>query len=237
MSPNSKLDSDAINRVLGIDEPFKAPGRVMEIVLDKDDRERVFRQMLDVDTDVTHDWFHSYFEEEQADRRKHKQDFTPDEVCDLLSDLTDSASNDPHRGVISYDPTAGTGGLLISRWWSHCLQTDPFLYRPQDWLYVGQEISDRAFPFLVFNMALRGMNAVLIHGDTLTGVTKGVFFLQNDKNDFLAFSSVNVMPYTRAVLDYFHLRDWVGEEDRYGPHVESPVFGVSMGQLTEGARP
>ena len=201
-----------VHRILGIDEQFKAPTRIMQLLWNRTEREHVFREFLHCDPDLSRDQFHEYFEDEQADRKKHKQDYTPDTVSQLLSNLAGV-------GAQSYDPTAGTGGLLIVHWWHNCTQVPPWQYQPSHHLYWATELSDRAFPFLLFNLLIRGMNAVAIHGDALERTARGVFLIQNDLDEPLAFSSLNVMPYTSQVLDFFNLTGW--SEQRYQEHIES----------------
>lgn len=201
-----------VHRILGIDEQFKAPTRIMQLLWNRTEREHVFREFLHCDPDLSRDQFHEYFEAEQADRKKHKQDYTPDTVSKLLSNLAGV-------GAQSFDPAAGTGGLLIVHWWHSCAQVPPWQYQPSQHLYWATELSDRAFPFLLFNLLIRGMNAVAIHGDVLERTARGVFFIQNDLDEPLAFSSLNVMPYTSQVLDFFNLTGW--SEERYQEHIES----------------
>lgn len=210
-----------VNRILGIDEQFKAPMRIMEILWNREERERVFREFLEVDSDVSFDQFHQYFEEEQADRKVNKQDYTPDSISGLLSKLTAAGGGD--KGYDGYDPTAGTGGLIIVKWWHDCLRSPlPSMYVPRNHFYMCEELSDRAVPFLLFNLMLRGMNAIVIHGDVLTRENcKGVFFIQNAKDDFLSFSDLNVMPYSEDIREAFHIKSWAGEADRYPAHIES----------------
>lgn len=216
-----------VHRILGIDEQFKAPGRIMEILWDRGERERVFREFLECDPDLSFDGFHEYFEQEQADRKVHKQDYTPDGVSRVLSRLAGLDGE-------SYDPTAGTGGLLIVKWWRDCTSRLPFDYRPSEHLYWATELSDRAFPFLLFNLLIRGMNAVAIHGDVLEATARGVFLIQNDRDDALAFSCLNLMPYDDQVLEFLGLRGWTGEP--YPAHVESqwpPAALADMPPLDE----
>lgn len=215
-----KLNTEIINNILGINEAFKAPTRVMDILWNRTEREHVFRKMLDIESDVSTDWFHTYFEEEQADRKVHKQDFTPDSISDLLALLT--AGSDGRAGVSAYDPTAGTGGLIIRKWWMQCSEVSPLTYQPSDFLYFAEELSDRAVPFLLFNLMIRGMNAVVVHGDTLSRKAKGVFLVENDDNDFLSFSSLNLFPRNETVAKEFNIAQW--SDDTYPQHIESPVF-------------
>ncbi|KRL56649.1 N-6 DNA methylase [Furfurilactobacillus rossiae] len=210
-----KFDVATVNRLLGIDEAFKVPDRLMEIVFDKGLREKVFGSFLEVSTDVSYDWFHDYFEEEQAERKSKKQDFTPNEVSEIMNRLTGQ-----HTGT-TFEPTAGTGGITINKWWQDCLQETPLTYMPHEHVYWCEELSDRAIPFLLFNLAIRGMNAVVWHGDALTRECRGVFLVENPTDDFLAFSDVNIMPYSEATKKYFQVSKWVG--DRYPEHIETDL--------------
>lgn len=203
---------ETVNRLLKIDEPFKAPGRLMEILLDKSLREQTFREFLEVSTDVSFDWFHEYFEDEQADRKQKKQDFTPYSVARLLNKIVGSNSS-------YFETAAGTGGITISQWWQDCLKESPLYYLPHEHLYYCEELSDRAIPFLLFNLSIRGMNAVVWHGDSLERTCRGVFLIENAKDDFLAFSDINVMPYNDTVKKHFDVKEWVS--DSYPEHIET----------------
>lgn len=180
-----------INNILGIKEIYKAPDRLMEILyMDKPERDKYFMDFLNAfDKDVTYDWFHDYFQDEHADRRNQKQDFTPQSVSSLLSQMVGS------EGKTYYEPAAGTGGILIERWNYDRMQHSPFDYEPRDYYYTAEELSDRAIPFLLFNMLIRGMNGNVVQCDVLTREATGVFFIQNDNNDFMGFSSLNLLPY------------------------------------------
>ncbi|MFP3875755.1 SAM-dependent DNA methyltransferase [Bacillus paralicheniformis] len=186
--------TEKINRILEIDDSYKAPQRIMEILFDRERREDVFRQFVDDPELCTteEDVFHVYFQEEHADRKDKKQDFTPGSVGDLLAGLVDGSD----LSRTSYDGCAGTGGLTISKWHADRNKHSPFDYKPSWYFYHCEEMSDRAIPFLLFNLLFRGMNAVVVHCDVLTRKSKGAFFIQNDRDDFMHFSSLNVLPYT-----------------------------------------
>ncbi|WP_039068279.1 N-6 DNA methylase [Staphylococcus shinii] len=180
-----------INDLLGIKESYKAPERLMEILyMDKTSRDKIFMDFLNAfDKDVTYDWFHEYFQEEHADRRNQKQDFTPQSVSRLLSKMVGTEGN------TYYEPAAGTGGIMIERWSQDRMKHSPFDYEPRDYYYTVEELSDRAIPFLLFNMIIRGMNGNVVQCDVLTRESTGAFFIQNDANDFMGFSSLNLLPY------------------------------------------
>ena len=87
-----------INRIIGVDESYKAPERMMEIISDKDLADEVFKKFLEeFDFDLSYEWFNEYFEDEHADRKNRKQDFTPTSISRLISEMQGS---EPQYGVI-----------------------------------------------------------------------------------------------------------------------------------------
>lgn len=192
---------EVVNQLLGIDDAFKAPTKLMQILMDKPQREGLFRQFLAISTDVSFDWFHEYFEDEQAQRKTKKQGFTPEAVAKILAGLTTGSQS-------NCDIAAGTGGITIAKWWSDCLAVPFWKHCPSDYFYYCEELSDRAVPFLLFNLAIRGMNAYVIHGDSLSREIKQIYFIQNDHDDFLQFSSINVMPHSDVVAKEFEVNKW-----------------------------
>lgn len=199
-----QFDVNTVNKILNIDDAYKAPDTLLALMLDKIQRENIFKKFLNISTDLSFDWFHEYFEDEQAERKSKKQDFTPDSIATLLNKLTSNTTG------YYYEPTAGTGGILITRWWQDCLN-DPvgtknntnipgisfFTYDPRKYWYQVEELSDRAVPFLIFNMAIRGMNGVAIQCDSLSREAKEAYFIRNDTDNALAFSEVIEVPKTK----------------------------------------
>lgn len=199
-----QFDVSTVNKILNIDDAYKAPDTLLALMLDKTQRENIFKKFLNISTDLSFDWFHEYFEDEQAERKSKKQDFTPDSIATLLNKLTSNTTG------YYYEPTAGTGGILITRWWQDCLN-DPvgtknntnipgisfFTYDPRKYWYQVEELSDRAVPFLIFNMAIRGMNGVAIQCDSLSREAKEAYFIRNDTDNALSFSEVIEVPKTK----------------------------------------
>lgn len=206
------LTTELINEMLGIKESYKASDALMAILFNKQQREKLFRSFLEIDWQLDRDWFHAYFEEEHANKKKYAQDFTPDSISKLLSGIAGAAAS-------NMDVAAGTGSLMIQKWNQDRMSRSPFEYRPSMFFYQCEELSDRAMPFLLFNLSIRGMNAIVIHGDSLSREAKQVYFLQNDNDDHMAFSSLNVMPHNRIVEQEFDIRKWI---DKPINHIESP---------------
>ena len=211
------LTTEKINKLIGVDDSWKAPEKLLSTILDKDKRIQLFKAFLKNETDVSFDWFHMYFQDEEADRKKKKQDFTPQSISKLMNKLADNDDSDMY-----FEPAAGTGGIVIDHYYQKCLKQMPWDYRPSEHYHILEELSDRAIPFLLFNMAIRGMNATVIQIDSLSRENcKGVFFIQNVKNDALAFSDINIMPYSDMVKKEFNIKSW--SDERYPEHIESKL--------------
>lgn len=178
--------TEQFNKIVGIDDSYKAPDAMMKIVLNKEKREKIFREFLDIEKDLSYDWFQEYYEQEQAQRKDKKQDFTPMSIASLLSELV--SEDNPHTFT---DTTAGNGGMLVKSWRAN---TNVFSTNPSDYWFVAHELSDRSIPFLIFNFAIRGLNGLIYHGDSLEQMYKNVFFIQNQDDNWLGFSDVNVLP-------------------------------------------
>ncbi|WP_239255398.1 N-6 DNA methylase [Listeria ilorinensis] len=164
------LTNEKINELIGVKESYQASDKLANTLFDKEAREDLFREFLKLESDLSFDWFHDYFQDEHADRRLKKQDFTPNTVSDILAKLTGPSK-------VNLDVCAGIGGLTIRKWWN-----DGSI-DPQDRFYFAEELSDRAMPFLLFNLMIRGMNALVTHGDSL--VSWGCRINMNEKIEYI----------------------------------------------------
>lgn len=177
-----------INKILGITESYNAPAKIMEI-LKSDERDVTFQKFLEgFEYDLSYDWFHHYFQEEHADRSKKKQDFTPMGVGRLLAKLT---AND---GKSVYDVCSGTGGLTIAKWNDDRTGVLPWDYNPAKYFYTCVEMSERALPFLLFNLVIRGMNATVYYGDVLKMEYSHIYHVINTTNHPVGFSVLAEIP-------------------------------------------
>lgn len=214
------LTTEAINNLINIKESYKASDVLMKLLFNKEEREQLFKEFIKLEKDMSYDWFHAYFQEEHADRKVKKQDFTPNSVSEVLSKLVGESSS-------TLDVAAGTGGITIQKWLLDKRSVKFFDYKPSMFFYSCEELADRAIPFLLFNLAIRGMNATVVHGDVLSREVKQVYYLQNTKDDFLAFSDINIMPHNKTVEQEFNIKKWVEEPIAY---IESPKIEVAPSQ-------
>lgn len=208
-----KFDVKTVNKILEIDDAFKAPTKMMELMLDPKKREETFKKFLEIETDMSYEWFQEYFGDEQAERKSKKQDFTPSSISNLVTQLVGKDKS------TYYEPAAGTGSMLIAKWWNDRLknplykrpETDNqlikvltssvFTYDPRAYWYQVEELSDRALPFLIFNMAIRGMNGSITQCDSLSRKATRAFFIRNDTDNYLGFSEVIELPKNQEVAD------------------------------------
>ena len=158
--------------------------KVIELPLDK--RNDFYIRLLELNKyDTSYDWFQSIFEDELAQRKQSKQDFTPNTVGVILSKITGLEKGSIH------EPTAGNGSLLIANWWQRCLNSDfPLMHFPADNQIICWELSNRSIPILLLNLSIRGIMGTVYHGDVLEQSIKAKYILLNRENDTLSFSEI-----------------------------------------------
>lgn len=203
-----------VNNLLGISDSYQAPEKVMEILKDKERRKELFFKFLKLfDYDLSYEWFYKYFQDEHADRKNNKQDFTPRSVSNLMSEILDTrASKDGY--CIVEEPAAGTGSTIIAHWYK-TMRECRFIwnYSPDDYLYKLTELSDKTIPFLLFNLMIRGVNAIVIHGNALTKEAKNVFWIFNEANNPMGFSDLFICPHSKRIAQMFDITFMGGESD------------------------
>lgn len=155
-SAKKKMDNKTINELFGIKESFELPEKLMNVLMDKAEREKVFCEFLQYDFDFSHDCLRDYFQDEHAARSSLKQDYTPDCLCDLISALM------PETNRI-IDICSGTGALTIG--------TGRNVY------FQCEELSKASISILLFNLAIRGMNATVLQKNVLDQTVEKVFKL------------------------------------------------------------
>lgn len=210
----------------GVKQHSEFEQALRSMLFDRNKREEFYIKILwsDWGKNCGVDTFKDYFEEYAAERKSNQQDYTPNSISYLLASLTASdAENMAKADYTAIDMTAGTGSLIIGKWWNDCQRTNPFDYRPHDYFYYCEEYADNAIPYLLHNLALRGMNAIVIHGDTLERKAKAVYFVQNAKDDMMCFSSINVLPRTKSIEQEFNIKEWIGEPIN---HIEDKLEDV-----------
>lgn len=100
--------------------------------------------------DLSVDWLQKIFQYNLADRSGKKQDFTPKCLAEFLSVLVGDSD-------VVVDMCAGSGALTIQRWMQN-----------PDQKFELYEIDRTVVPFLLFNLAVRNIDAEVFVGDVLS---------------------------------------------------------------------
>lgn len=200
--------------LLGVDQHSEFENKLKELIFKPKERNEFYKKLLEVRNDMSIDSFREYFELYAAERKTNQQDFTPDGIAKLLTEIN-KGDRKEKQGYSSYDPAAGTGVLLIAQWNSDRLQVAPWNYHPHNYFYMAEELSNNAVIYLLHNLVIRGMNAVVLHGDSLLRKYKQAYFIQNSSDDHMKFSDINVLPHSADVERLFDVREWTEEAIEY----------------------
>jgi type I restriction-modification system DNA methylase subunit len=226
----SKFDVETVNQLIGVKESYQAPDALMAILWNRPKRETLFSNFLDISTDLREDWFREYFQDVQADRKQKKQDFTAQSIINMMVGISG-------KGHDYYEVAAGTGGIAVTQWYEDRNRYSPFSYRPSLFLYQLEELSEAALPFLLFNLLIRGMDATVVHGDSIERTAWQVYFIQNDADDYMSFSSLNVMPHTDDAQRMFEIKKWLEPAKEHIESTDAPkAVNRAMRKLKGGKK-
>lgn len=149
-----KITTEAINELFGIKESFELPEVLLKKLLNKQEKDELCRSFMQFEFDMRNDCLRDYFQMNNANRSNLKQDYTPDCLCQLISELAPKTDR-----VI--DICSGTGALTIGI--------------NRDIQYQCEELSSMSIPILLFNLALRGINATVLQKNVLLNETEKVY--------------------------------------------------------------
>lgn len=159
---NSRDMSKWFLEIFDCEELRHLPEAVLDKILENDTKiyEEYIKEYPDLKDDTLREFFETYF----SDREFLAQDFTPSGLSMLLTELALAGECEPPKEML--DECAGIGSLIIPYW----------LHNPDVMVYA-REISSGTIPFLLFNLAVRNMQGVVVQGDTLTLETFNVYVL------------------------------------------------------------
>jgi hypothetical protein len=181
------MTKDQVFNLFEIEDLNDLPSAVSQVLeLDLEKRNEIYLQLLEINEyDMSKDWFQVVFEDELAQRKQNKQDFTPNTVGVILSKLTG------YEKATIYEPTAGNAGLIIANWWHRCKNSAfPIMHFPSDHQVECWELSNRSIPIILLNLSIRGIMGTVYHGDVLEQTIKAKYILLNRNNDTLGFSEI-----------------------------------------------
>ena len=131
-----------------IDDISSLSFKLQDVVLNnKTEYYRAFKSLV---VDLSIDWLQKIFQYYEADRVNKKQDYTPASLARFVAKLS---SNNEDTVI---DMCAGSGALTIQKWNEN-----------KNLKFICEEFDSRVIPFLIFNLALRNIEGVVIHRDVL----------------------------------------------------------------------
>lgn len=201
--------------LVGVEQHSEFENALKELLFKPKERKEFYEKLLEEKNDMSIDSFREYFELYAAERKTNQQDFTPDGIAKLITKLRDYNEQSDKELFSAYDPAAGTGVLIIAAWHSDRLKVAPWHYFPHNYFYMGEELSNSAVVYLIHNLAIRGMNAIVLHGDSVLRKYKQAYFIQNSSDDHMKFSDINVLPHIPAVERMLDVREWTEEAIDY----------------------
>lgn len=123
--------------------------------------ERTFDRFCElVEGDLTEDWMQKIYQYYLADRKEKMQDYTPKCLAQFLAMLAGDAEE-------IVDLCAGSGALIIQRW-----------NRNRNQKFRVYELDENVIPFLIFNLAVRNIEALVNVGDVLQGEITEVYAIR-----------------------------------------------------------
>lgn len=135
--------------LLNIEIPEQIPDSLMEIVLNG--KTEYFDGFCNLVEDLSVDWLQKIFQYYLADRKVKMQDYTPVSLARFVGKLVQTENE--HT---VYDLCAGSGALTIQKWNLN-----------NELNFVCYEYDKTVIPILLFNLAVRNINAVVVNGDAL----------------------------------------------------------------------
>ena len=114
---------------------------INNVLHNKEKREKVFEEYsLIVEGDLETDNLQKIWQYYHADRKEKCQDYTPKSIAKLCAALTKT------NGSVCYDLCAGSGALTIQKWVDN-----------KDKQFICEELDEKVFPLLLYNMCIRNM--------------------------------------------------------------------------------
>ena len=168
----TKITNKDINELIGIKESFELPDKLMKILLNEEEKNKLLNKFLEYDIDLKYDFLRDYFQEQHSNRNDLKQDYTPDCICEILSKL----KKDNNKFL---DVCSGTGALTISN-----------LYNNNNKIYVQcEELSSRSIPVLLLNLIIRNIDGIVVQKDVLNNDIKNIYKLESSNK----FSNIKII--------------------------------------------
>lgn len=158
-----KEKAQAIKEFFKIDDIKDLPDTLLRVTLYKE-HDCMFDEYISLVGGLDIDYIQKSYQFWLSDRGKGslQQDYTPVSIAKLVAKMADC----PSGGTV-FDCCAGSGALTIAK------------HREDSSLkFVCIELDSNAIPLLLFNLAIRNIEATVINGNALTGEYKKIYSLK-----------------------------------------------------------
>lgn len=139
--------------IFEISESYRLPDAIMDALF-SNNAEKIIKEVKD---NVSED-IRDIFQLEQGDRKKLKQDFTPESICMIVAKLM-------KQGNV-LDMCSGTGALSKTAAKVHDISVNE------------QEFSERTIPFALLDACINGLEGYISRADCLRNITIETYCLQ-----------------------------------------------------------
>lgn len=143
-----KTVCDELIKFFNIDDIGYLGDKLKEIIL-SDNRDDIYDRYIELVEDMDIDWIQKIFQYYKSNRSDFKQDYTPKSLAKCLAKMVywEGAKT-------AYDACSGSGSLVIE------------LHKLDNKIeFVCEEFDDNVIPYLLFNLSIRNISAVVIQGD------------------------------------------------------------------------
>ena len=128
-------------------------------LLNDNECKKLCEDWISICPDLTKDYMQMIFQYYFADRKEKMQDYTPKSLATAVAELS---KNEDEK--ICLDLCAGSGALTIQKW-----------NKNNNLKFICKEYDRRVIPFLLFNLAIRNIDAEVVHCDVLADETFKVY--------------------------------------------------------------
>lgn len=140
--------SAKVMELLEIEDLSDLSSTLMKVA--SEDKQEIYRGFVDLVEDLSVDWLQRIYQYWLADRENKKQDYTPKSIASLLAKTIS-----PETTTV-VDMCAGSGALTIQAW-----------NQRKDVTFECIEFDENVIPLLLFNLAVRNIEAQVEHKDVL----------------------------------------------------------------------
>lgn len=155
----SKLKDEVLN-IFEIKDISDLKNALIEVTLNN--KFEYYKKFKELVKDLNVDWLQMIYQYYQADREKNKQDFTPLCLAKLVSKLSENEEE-----VI--DMCSGSGALVIQKWSIN-----------NNLKFICKELDENVIPYLLFNLAVRNINAKVYHMDVLQDEVFHIYMVKSE---------------------------------------------------------